>query len=438
MRKTVFILTTLFPLLGFSQGKRAMSIEEAIQIGLENSKALHIASMKVLAADARTSEVSAARLPSLKLQAGYARLSEIDPFAVQVPFYPLPVTISPVVLNNYSTRLSLQQPLFTGFRLEKSAAAAEYVAEAASYDLSRNKTDLVFSIKSGYWSLYKAKEIKRVVDENVELVKAHLTDVENMMTQGLATKNDVLKVQVQLSSSQLAQIDASNSVAIAMMTLNNLIGLPIETEIDLTSVIQTQSMENQRSAEIAQEAIETRADLKAAEMRVQANEASVTAAKGSWYPQVSLYGNYYYSRPNPRILPTKDEFKNTWDLGVNLSFDIWNWNTTKHQVDQGEAVLAQSREATEQLKDAITLEVNQANLVLLQSREKIKVAEKGVEQANENYRITKNKFTSGTATNTDLLDAEVTLLQAKVNYTTSLVDHELAQARMLKALGREK
>jgi outer membrane protein len=417
MRKTVFILTTLFPLLGFSQGKRPMSIEEAIQIGLENSKTLHIASMKVLAADARSSEANAARLPSLKLQAGYARLSEIDPFAVQVPFYPLPITISPIVLNNYSTRLALQQPLFTGFRLEKSAAAAEYAAEAASYDLSRDKTDLVF---------------------NVELVKAHLTDVENMMAQGLATKNELLKVQVQLSSSQLAQIDASNSVMIAMMTLNNLIGLPIQTEIDLTSAIQPQSIENQPSAEIAQEAIETRADLKAAEMRVQANEASVTAAKGSWYPQVSLYGNYYYSRPNPRILPTKDEFKNTWDLGVNLSFDIWNWNTVKHQVDQGEAALAQSREATEQLKDAITLEANQANLVLLQSRKKIKVAEKGVEQADENYRITKNKFTSGTATNTDLLDAEVALLRAKVNYTTSLVDDELAQARMMKAIGNEE
>jgi outer membrane protein len=438
MRKTIFILATLFPLFGLSQGKRSMSIEEAIQIGLENSKTLHIASMKVLAADARSSEANAARLPSLRLQAGYVRLSEIDPFAVQVPFYPLPITISPIVLNNYSTRLSLQQPLFTGFRLEKSAAAAEYAAEAANYDLSRGKTDLVFNIKSGYWNLYKVKEIKRVVDENVELVKAHLTDVENMMAQGLATKNDLLKVQVQLSSSQLAQIDASNSVTIAMMTLNNLIGLPIETEIDLTSVIKSQAMENQHSADIAREAIDTRADLKAAEMRVQANEASVTAAKGSWYPQVSLYGNYHYSRPNPRILPTKDEFKNTWDLGVNLSFDIWNWNTTKHQVDQGEAVLAQSREATEQLKDAITLEVNQANLVLLQSNEKIKVAEKGVEQADENYRITKNKFRSGTATNTDLLDAEVALLQAKVNYTTSLVDYELAEARLLRAVGREK
>jgi outer membrane protein len=436
--KKIFILMTLLPVLGFSQEKRALSIKQAIQIGLENSRALHISSMKVLAADSRSSEANAARLPSLKLHVGYARLSEIDPFAVSLPFLPSPVTISPIVLNNYATRLALQQPLFTGFKLENSAAAAEYSAEAASNDFAKDKLDLVFNIKSAYWNLYETREIKRVVDENVELMKAHLGDVENMMAQGLVTKNEMLKVQVQLSSSQLSQIDASNSVMLAMMTLNTLIGLPIDTEIDLTSAVQPQAMENQQLAEITQEAIAARADLKAAGMRVQAGEASVTATRGSWYPQVSLYGNYYYSRPNPRILPTKDEFKDTWDFGVNLSFDIWNWNTTKHQTDQAEATLTQSREALEQLKDAIVLEVNQTYLMLLQSKEKVSVAEKGVEQADENYRITKNKFTSGTATNTDLLDAEVSLLQAKVNHTSSLVDFELAQARIMKAVGREK
>jgi outer membrane protein len=436
--KKIFILMTLLPVLGFSQEKRALSIKQAIQIGLENSRALHISSMKVLAADSRSSEANAARLPSVKLHVGYARLSEIDPFAVSLPFLPSPVTISPIVLNNYATRLALQQPLFTGFKLENSAAAAEYSAEAASNDFAKDKLDLVFNIKSAYWNLYETREIKRVVDENVELMKAHLGDVENMMAQGLVTKNEMLKVQVQLSSSQLSQIDASNSVMLAMMTLNTLIGLPIDTEIDLTSAVQPQAMENQQLAEITQEAIAARADLKAAGMRVQAGEASVTATRGSWYPQVSLYGNYYYSRPNPRILPTKDEFKDTWDFGVNLSFDIWNWNTTKHQTDQAEATLTQSREALEQLKDAIALEVNQSYLMLLQSKEKVSVAEKGVEQADENYRITKNKFTSGTATNTDLLDAEVSLLQAKVNHTSSLVDFELAQARIMKAVGREK
>ncbi|MGA9363113.1 MAG: TolC family protein [Bacteroidota bacterium] len=436
--KKILLSIMLLPALVFSQEKRALSIEEAIQIGMENSRALHISSMKVLAADAKSSEANAARLPSLKLQAGYARLSEIDPFAVSLPFLPSPVTISPIVLNNYTTRLSLQQPLFTGFKLEKSAAAAEYSAEAASNDFAKDKLDLVFNIKSAYWNLYKAREIKRVVDENVELMKAHLGDVQNMMAQGLVTKNEMLKVQVQLSSSQLSQIDASNLATIAMMSLNNLIGLPIGTEIDLTSAIQPQAMENRQLAEITQEAVEARADLKAAGMRVQASEASVTATKGSWYPQVSLYGNYYYSRPNPRILPTRDEFKDTWDFGVNLSFDVWNWNTTKHQTDQAEATLTQSREALEQLKDAIILEVNQSYLMLLQSKEKVSVAENGVEQADENYRITKNKFTSGTATNTDLLDAEVALLQAKVNRTLSLVDYELAQARIMKVVGREK
>ncbi len=375
--KKILVSIILLPALVFSQEKRTLSIEQAIQIGLENSRALHISSMKVLAADAKSSEANAARMPSLKLQAGYARLSEIDPFAVSLPFLPSPVTISPIVLNNYTTRLSLQQPLFTGFKLEKSAAAAEYSAGAASNDFAKDKLDLVFNIKSAYWNLYKAREIKRVVDENVELMKAHLGDVQNMMAQGLVTKNEMLKVQVQLSSSQLSQIDASNSATIAMMSLNNLIGLPIGTEIDLTSAIQPQAMENRQLAEITQEAIGTRADLKAAGMRVQAGEASVTATKGSWYPQVSLYGNYYYSRPNPRILPTKDEFKDTWDFGVNLSFDIWNWNTTKHQTDQAEATLTQFREAHEQLKDAIILEVNQSYLMLLQSKEKVGVAENG-------------------------------------------------------------
>jgi outer membrane protein TolC len=436
--KKILVSIILLPGLAFSQEKRALSIEEAIQIGLENSRALHISSMKVFAADAKSSEANAARLPSLKLQAGYARLSEIDPFAVSLPFLSAPVTISPIVLNNYTTRVSLQQPLFTGLKLEKSAAAAEYSAGAAGYDFSRDKVDLVYNIKSAYWNLYKAREIKRVVDENVELMKAHLGDVQNMMAQGLVTKNEMLKVQVQLSSSQLAQIDASNSVTIAMMGLNNLIGLPIGTEIELTSAIQPQAIENRQLAEITQEAIGTRADLKAAGMRVQAGEASVTAAKGSWYPQVNLYGNYYYSRPNPRILPTRDKFIDTWDFGVNLSFDIWNWNTTKHQADQAEATLTQSREALEQLKDAILLEVNQSYLMLLQSKEKVSVAEAGVQQADENHRITKNKFSSGTVTNTDLLDAEVALLQAKVNHTSSLVDYELAQARIMKAVGRDK
>src|SRR3972149_4973634 len=139
MKKIVLIFSVLPPLLAFSQAKRSLSVEQAVQIGLQNSKTLHISSMKVFAADAKSSEVNAGRLPSVKLQAGYSRLSDIDPFAVKLPISPTPVTISPIVLNSFTTKLSLQQPLFTGFRLENSAAAAEYSAQAANFDYSKDK-----------------------------------------------------------------------------------------------------------------------------------------------------------------------------------------------------------------------------------------------------------------------------------------------------------
>ncbi len=437
MKKIALLCFLLSPLTILSQEKQLLTLEEAIRLGLENSKLLRISSAKVLSADAKSSEINAARLPSVRLQAGYTRLSDVDPFTVQLPILPSPVTISPIVTNNYTSRLTVQQPLFTGLRLEKSAAAAEFSAQAASQDYTKDRADYAYSVKDAYWNLFKALEVKKVIGENLEQVTSHLRDVQNMMAQGLVTKNEVLKVQVQLSNIQLAQIDATNSVRLAMMRLNNLIGLPLDTELQIASSLPSPPKEVPSVTQLVQDAFVNRPDLKAAEMRVRASDATVAAAKGAWYPQISLSGNYYYSRPNPRILPTRDEFKDTWDVGLTLSFELWNWGTTKHQAVQAEAALAQAADTRDHLRDLITLEVNESYLAVLQTAEKVGVAEKGVEQAEENYRITRNKFSSGTATNTDLLDAEVSLLQSKLNHTVSLVELELAHARLLKARGRE-
>lgn len=431
------LLVTLLPALVLAQEKRVLTIDDAIQLGLQNSKLLHISAAKATAAEAKSSEANAARLPSLKLQAGYTRLSDVDPFAVKLPSSATPIVISPTVLDQYTSRVLLQQPLFTGFRLEKSAAAADYSARASHFDVERDRVEMVYNVRSAYWNLYKAAEVRRALDDNVVQTQAHLSDVNNMMAQGLVTKNEVLKVEVQYSNVQLAQIEAANNVKNAMMSLNSLIGLALDTEVQIASVTKAQTEQSQPAEALAQLALVSRADVKAAEMRTNAADASVVAARGGWWPQLSLFSDLYYSRPNPRIMPTKDEFKDTWDVGVSLSWDIWNWGTTKHQSDQAEAIHRQTRYALEQLKDNVSLEVNQSYLALAHSKEKISVATKGVRQAEENYRMTKDKFMNGTATNTDLLDAEIALLQSKLNYTISLVDYELAQARLARALGKE-
>lgn len=435
MKTAIIVLLATTSVL--AQSKLPLTVEKAIQLGLENSKALHTSRMKVEYADAKAGEANAARLPSLKFTGAYTRFSEVPPASIG-PFPPLlttPIVLAPTVLNNYNMKLSLTQPLFTGFRMDALSKAADYSAEAQNFEYSKERSDLMYNIRVAYWSLYKAMQIKKVLDENVEQVRAHLKDVQNMMAQGMMTSNDVLKLQVQLSDVQLKQMDAANGMQLAMIALNSTIGIPLSTQIDLESSVVHQPREYGDLNKLITQAMENRPELKAMDSRLKAGEAGVTAAKAGWYPQIYLAGSAYYSRPNARIYPTLDLFKETWDVTLGVSFDIWNWGTTVHQTDQAQAQLAQVKDALGEIRDGITLDLTQAYLNLQQTNERISLAEQGVKQAEENARVTSKRFNAGLASTSDMIDAEVAQLSAKTSHTNALVDYELAQARIAKSIG---
>ena len=415
-----------------------LSIDQALQIGFDKSKGLHASLMKVQYADAKSSETNTLLLPSLKFGGAYTRLSTVPSFEVDLPLPPPAPThfvISPSILDNYNLRVSLQQPLFTGWKVQSAVDAADYSAQATQKDYEKDKNDLVYGIKSAYWNLSKALELEKVVNENVDELKAHVNDARSWQSQGMVTTNDVLKVQVQLSDVQLRQIDARNSVQLARLALNNVIGIPLDTEVRLTSNLNHQPTEFESLPNLINQALARRSEMGAMEYRVKAGESGVTLANSNWFPQVYLTGNYYFNRPNQRYQPVIDAFKDTWDFGVAMSFDIWNWGTTVHQTDQAKAQLAEAQDGLSQLKDAIALDVTSNYLNLQRTKERIVVAQEGVKQAEENYRITNNKFKQGLSVNTDLLDAEVALLQAKTNYTQALTDFELAEASLERSIG---
>ena len=416
-----------------------LSIDQALQTGFDKSKGLHASLMKVQYADAKSSETNALLLPSLKFGGAYTRLSTVPSFEVNIPLPPPAPThfvLAPAILDNYNLRLTVQQPLFTGWKVQSAVNAADFAAEASQKDYEKDKSDLVFNIKSAYWNLSKALELQKVVDENVEQIRAHAKDARSWEAQGLITNNEVLKVQVQLSEAQLRQIDAKNAVQLARIGLNNIIGIPLDTDVKLTSVLDHKPQEFAPLRDLVQQAYGRRSDVEAMKYRVKAGEEGVSLATSNWFPQIYLTGNYYINRPNQRFQPIIDQFKNTWDLGVGVSFDIWNWGATVHQTDQARAQLSQAQDGLSLLQDAITLDVTSNYLNLQRAKERISVAREGADQAEENYRITSNKFKQGLSVNTDLLDAEVALLQAKTNYTQALTDFEIAEASLERSLGK--
>jgi outer membrane protein len=256
----------------------------------------------------------------------------------------------------------------------------------------------------------------------------------------MATRNDVLKVQAQLANAELLRLDGRTGVQTSQVLLASLLGLPLETEFDLQTTGRDIVLDPAGGVEggttleaLLAKARTARPDLKSMEMRARAAAAGVSMARSGALPQVFLAGNYYYLRPNARLLPAQDKFYATWDLGLTVSLDIWNGNQTGLQTRQAQAQRIQVEDALALLQEQVALEVTQAWLSVRQARDRIAAAAAAVVQAEENLRVTDDRFREGVALSSDVLDAELLLLQAKTSRTQALVDLELARIRLRRS-----
>ena len=442
MKTTLFLFLFFLTSSIFAQQQvLQVRLSDCISQALGKNPSLQISQAKVQAAEARSSEVETTLLPQLTLSGRAAELSSINPFGLKLgPPVNISMILFPDITENYSMRLSLQQPLFTGFKLKKNLEMAELNANATREDLTKDQSDLVFDVITAYWNFYRAIKVEEVIRQSVEQMSEHLKDAKNLSQQGLATDADVMKVEVQLSDVKVKQLEARNAIRLASMALNSLIRNSLETEIapsDTPAISQDASVAllNENLSKLQSLACERRPELKSMQLRRDMSSAGVTAAKGGWYPQICFAANYDYAKPNQRILPPKDEWDGTWDVGVTFQWNIWDWYATGHQTAQAEAALRQSEAGITQLNDAVTLDVAQQYFNAQTAMEKVDVALGGMEQAQESYRMTSEKYKNGLTSNTEMLDAEIALLQARLTHTQAIVDCTLAMARLKKAVG---
>ncbi len=431
------IVMVLLTAVSISAQTLKLTLRESLEIGMRNSKDLKISQSKLIGASAQITAANSQLLPQIGLSANYIRLSNIPSFSVVLPFSPNPIQISQIILNNYSFKLSFQQPLFTGSRLWSLKNAAESNYDAANEDYQKDLNEAAFKIQNAFWNYYKAQQYDKLLAENLNQIKQHLNDTKNFMQSGLATKNDLLKLEVQHSSAELQKIEADNQLDIAKMVFNQAINLPLDSQTEIETGSLSTDFLDYKVEGLLEEANINRNELKSLAYRVSTSTENLRAAQAAWFPSIFLVGDYYYNKPAQRILPTLNEFRSTWDLGVTLSWSVLNWGYTSSQTTIAEQNKIQAETSLSQLKDAVEIEVQQNYLTYKRSFDKVNVAILNVEQAEENYRIVREKYNSQLASSTDLIDAEVALLQAKTNYNNALVDFEISKVRMEKSAGRK-
>lgn len=433
----IILLLTVFKGVSEAQETVPLSLDDCLKAGYKHSKSIDAALAKTEGSRALFDQSNSVIYPSLKVSGGYSRLSEVPPFQITIPGFPVSrtMTISESVKNNTSLKLTLQQPIFTGGRLNANIRMNHMLFKADSSDYNQQQAETSLIIRIMYWRLYQAVITKELAHENIVLLEQHLKDVGQLSRQGLATENDLLKIELQLSNAKLLFIEAESNHKFSTIQLNSYIGLPLNLVIVPVTCPDTSVVPDSKQEELFKYAITKRSDLLAMKCRHEAVKHGKDMAVAGWYPQLHAIGNYTYANPNPRIFPAKDQFDGTWDIGVLMSLDIWNWKSTGHQVRQMQSQLRQTEDLLFLQEEAIKLEIITALLDIEKARMKIDVTRTGLVQAQENYRITGNLFKQGMATNSDLLDAEIMLMQSKVNQTGAAVEYQIARDKLKKAVG---
>ncbi len=418
-----------------AQDGKTLTLSEAIDMGVKHSKVLQLSRARLEEATAAVREAEQRKLPDVKASASYLRVANpnIDLKSQKEGNGNQPdttTTTTPKVSQAAYGIVNVSLPLYSGLRLKYGIEASKFLEEASKLDVDHDKEGVIINIVDAYNNLYKAGLQIDVINSSLQQAQQRVTDFSNLEKNGLLARNDLLKAQLQVSNIQLNLLDAQNNQQLNTIVLNLLLGMPDSTKLALDSSSFATLPALGSSDDYRQQALQNRKDLQAVDYRVKAQGSSVKSAQGEKYPSIALTGGYV-AADIPNVLT----IYNAVNVGVGLSYDLGSLWKTDAKVAQAKARQKQAEANRSELSDQIELQVGRAYLAYSSSLEKIKVYRLAIDQSEENYRITKNKFDNSLATTTDLLEAEAAQLQARLNYTSAKSDAAVAYKRLQQAIG---
>lgn len=416
-----------------AQEIKKLTLKEAIELTLQNSFSLKASDARVQQALAAVQEAKDNRLPNASVSGSYLRLNNAD-IAFQTGRKDNGPDTSkstfPKVNQAAYGILNLSLPVFTGGRIKYGIESAKYLENATQLDAAHNRQAVIFNTIDAYTNLYKASVTVDVVKENL-LQSQHRDSVFLRLEEnGLLARNDRLKAELQSSQIELSLMDAVNNKNLAIINLNLMMGLPENTILQTDSTGFEQPVDVENITALQQSALQNRNDLKALKQREKAAETGVLLSKSELYPSLALTGGYMAAYI-PKVLTVT----NAINIGIGLKYDIGSLWKTRSKINAAKSKVKEMEANDSLLEHSIKLQLHKDFEQLLLNEKKITVYQKAVVQSEENFRITQNKYNNNLVNTNELLEANVLMLQSKINLAVAKADVYLAYSKLLQTTG---
>jgi outer membrane protein len=435
MKKTIILIVLVVFQLTNIQAQdtsyRIINVNDLFRLTIQNNQSLKVASAAVDVAAQGVEVAKLQQLPTLStsLSAGYLGNAQI----IDKDFSKTTTVAMPHFANSFG--LNASQLIFKGNVVRNSIAAASLQEQLATLYLERNTQDMKLLVAGNYFDLYKLYNQRKVYEQNILLAERRMKNIQKMYEQGMVTRNDIIRSELQISNLRLAVGVVNNNINIINKQLTTVTGLPSTTYIlPDTTLIANKPLASD-FAIYQQDALTNHPDIRVAEKNTELAEKYLDITKAERMPALSAFAGNNLARPITSGAPL-DKYSNAWQSGLTLLFDISSIYKTPKRIKQNQLQVEQYKEAEVLQQQNVNIAVNAAYVRHLEAIDQTNTLEKNRQLANENYRIIEKKYLNQLALLIDMLDATNQKLDAELQYTNAEINILYTYFQLLKSIGR--
>jgi outer membrane protein TolC len=428
LRSLAALALAFAPMLSAAEAVAPESIDlkGAIRFALDHNFAIRQARERIRQQDGVVIEVSAREIPNVAASAAY----QMNDREIATSF--------PASDRTWQISLTASQVLYSGGGVSAAVRGSKLTREAAVLDLQAVINEAMLQVRTVFYSVLLAQEKVKVQESNLELLQQQLKTVSDRFEAGTVSSFEKLRAEVAVANAKVPLITARNDFRLAIEALRQALGLTNGSAEALRASFSVHGVLEYRPASFDlvaafSAARANRPDLERLARLIQAREESVAGARSARLPTVSAFGGWTLRKGTTNSF---GDSNSGWLAGVQSQWAIFDGRATAGRVAQAQSVLEQGKLAVSEAQLAVEIEVRRAFSQWQQAVELAESSQKVVEQASEAVRLANARYSAGTGTQLDVLQAQVELTTARTNQIQAFYTYNVAVAALRKAMGQ--
>ena len=417
------VLATGYAAPGTTNAAKELTLEEAVRLALTNNSSGKIAVHEFEAAKGALTSARSYRW-------GTISVSHKDSWTWNGEAYNRRYGYdSNYVVDSFTNSATLNWTLWSGNKVESQVSQAKLALDSSQWGIAKARQQLKYDATDAYFKFMAARDNVKLSQESVERLERYLQDVKLQFDVGVVAKVDVLRSEVELAKAKQSLIEAQNTYDVTMASLNNVIGYPLTTVLDVKGDLSYSRYEKELAFCI-DTALRQRPEISQMTDSAKSAQEAITIAKAGYLPTVSAV---YQAGWGDNIFPGGNNYN--WTAYLLTSWTIFDSGLTAGKVKQAVEGYKKAQEQLKQTVDSVQLDVRQTYLSLKSAEQSIATSSSAVGLAEEDYKIKVIRYQAGVGTNLDVLDAQVALTTAKNNYLKAMYEYNNFRAKLDKAMG---